>query len=124
MIAMEEPNKIILLSATPFNNKPSDTFSLIKLFQIPTRSTIQTITNLSAYFERINKAYNSLKREQIKIRSINEVNKDFKKLGEEIRNIIAPLTIRRSRIDLENIKVYDNDLKNKRFFQKVEDQSC
>ena len=119
----KEPNKIILLSATPFNNKPSDTFSLIKLFQIPTRSTIQTITNLSAYFERINKAYNSLKREQIKNkRSINEVNKDFKKLGEEIRNIIAPLTIRRSRIDLENIKAYDNDLKKQKiFFPKVED---
>ena len=62
----KEPNKIILLSATPFNNKPSDTFSLIKLFQIPTRSTLQTITNLSVYFERINKKYNSLKNEQAK----------------------------------------------------------
>ena len=38
----KKPNKVILLSATPFNNKPSDTFSLIKLFQIPTRSTLQT----------------------------------------------------------------------------------
>ena len=43
-------NKVILLSATPFNNKPKDTFSLIKLFQIPTRSTLQTINNLTEYF--------------------------------------------------------------------------
>ena len=119
----KEPNKIVLLSATPFNNKPSDTFSLIKLFQIPTRSTLQTITNLSVYFERISKTYNSLKREQIKNkRSVNEINNDFKKLGEEIRNIISPLIIRRSRIDLENIKAYSNDLKKQKiFFPKVED---
>ena len=119
----KEPNKIVLLSATPFNNKPSDTFSLVKLFQIPTRSTLQTITNLSVYFERINKTYNSLKREQVKNkRSIHEINNDFKKLGEEIRSIISPLTIRRSRIDLENIKAYDNDLKKQKiYFPKVED---
>ena len=119
----KEPNKIVLLSATPFNNKPSDTFSLIKLFQIPTRSTLQTITNLSVYFERISKTYNSLKREQIiNKRSAKEINDDFKKLGEEIRNIISPLIIRRSRIDLENIKAYDNDLKKQKiFFPKVED---
>ena len=46
----------------------------------------------------------------------------LKKLGEEIRNIISPLIIRRSRIDLENIKAYDNDLKKQKiFFPKVED---
>ena len=28
-------NQIIVLSATPFNNRPEDIFSLIKLFQIP-----------------------------------------------------------------------------------------
>ena len=108
----KEANKVVLLSATPFNNKPSDTFSLIKLFQIPTRSTLQTITNLSVYFERINKKYTSLKHEQAKNkRSSSEINDDFKTLGEEIRNIIAPLIIRRSRIDLKNIKAYDTDLK-------------
>lgn len=119
----KEPNKVILLSATPFNNKPSDTFSLIKLFQIPTRSTLQTITNLSVYFERINKKYNSLKNDQIKNkRSKNEINRDLKSLGEEIRNIIAPLIIRRSRIDLKNIKAYDTDLKKQGiFFPEVKD---
>ncbi len=117
------PNKVILLSATPFNNKPSDTFSLIKLFQIPKRSTLQTIRNLSSYFERLNKSYNSLKREQLKnTRSAKEINDDFKNIGEEIRSIISPLTIRRSRIDLENIKSYDNDLKKQKiYFPKVED---
>ena len=57
-----KPNKVLLLSATPFNNHPKDTFSLIKLFQIPTRSTLQTISNLSEYFEQLTSKYNKLKR--------------------------------------------------------------
>ena len=78
---------------------------------------------MSVYFERINKTYNSLKREQSKNkRSINDINHDFKKLGEEIRNIISPLIIRRSRIDLENIKAYKDDLRKQGiFFPRVED---
>jgi superfamily II DNA or RNA helicase len=33
-------NEVLLLSATPFNNRPEDIFSLIKLFQIPLHSSI------------------------------------------------------------------------------------
>jgi superfamily II DNA or RNA helicase len=114
----KKPNKIILLSATPFNNKPSDTFSLIKLFQIPTRSTLQTSINLSVIFEKLNKKYTALRNNKK-----NKQNKDsVKELGEEIRNIIEPLVIRRSRIDLKNIKAYDTDLKKQKiFFSDVED---
>ena len=45
-----QQNKVMLLTATPFNNRPQDIFSMIKLFQIPTRSTIRTIENLSYQF--------------------------------------------------------------------------
>jgi superfamily II DNA or RNA helicase len=31
-------NKVMLLTATPFNNQPSDIYSMLKLFQIPTKS--------------------------------------------------------------------------------------
>ena len=54
------------VSATPFNNIPNDTFSLIKLFQIPTRSTLLTITNLSELFEHLTKKHNALVAEQRK----------------------------------------------------------
>jgi superfamily II DNA/RNA helicase/ribosomal protein S15P/S13E len=114
----KKPNKVILLSATPFNNKPSDTFSLIKLFQIPTRSTLQTSVNLSVIFERLNKKYAAL----INNKKNNHNKAEFKELGEEIRNIIEPLVIRRSRIDLKNIKAYDTDLKKQNiFFSEVVD---
>ncbi len=116
-------NKIILLSATPFNNKPKDTFSLIKLFQIPTKSSLQTISNLSEYFERLSAEYNKLQKEQINgKRDKKNIDEDFKKLGSKIRNIITPLIIRRSRIDLKNIKAYDEDLKKQGItFPKVKD---
>ena len=114
----KEPNKIILLSATPFNNKPSDTFSLVKLFQIPSRSTLQTSINLSVIFERINKSYTTLRSNK----KSNSNKIDVEKLGEEIRNIIEPLVIRRSRIDLKNIKAYDTDLRKQGiYFPEVED---
>lgn len=118
-----EPNKVLLLSATPFNNKPEDTFSLIKLFQIPTRSTLQTINNLTEYFEELTKKYNKLKNEQDnKTRSPNEINNDLNILGAQIRNLVTPVMIRRSRIDLEKIKTYDDDLKKQGVeFPKVKD---
>lgn len=44
-------NKVLLLTATPFNNQPADIYSLIKLFQIPTHSTLKTVENLGAAFK-------------------------------------------------------------------------
>ena len=46
-------NKVILLTATPYNNAPKDIFSMIKLFQIPAKSTIRTVSNLSYSFRKI-----------------------------------------------------------------------
>lgn len=54
-------NKVVLLSATPFNNKPQDTFNMIKLFQMPTKTSIQSIENLSEEFKSLIKEYNDLK---------------------------------------------------------------
>ena len=107
----KKPNKVILISATPFNNMASDIFSLIKLFQIPSRSTLQTVTNLSVTFEQINKKFKAIRNNKKK-----ENKEDIEKLGEEIRNIIEPIIIRRSRIDLEKIKAYDDDLKKQKIF--------
>lgn len=44
--------KIILVSATPFNNKISDILAQIKLFQSGKRSTIPGVSNLDAFFKR------------------------------------------------------------------------
>jgi ERCC4-related helicase len=104
-------NKVVLLSATPFNNKPQDTFNMIKLFQIPTKTSIQTIENLSEEFKLLIKEYNQLKKfnpnepkDKIKIKEAKD------KISNKIRNILSPLVIRRSRLDLQSIERYKKDL--------------
>ncbi len=116
-------NKVILLSATPYNNKPQDIFSLIKLFQIPARSTLQTVDNLSYRFQELIKEYKEIdKARKSKSKSKEELKNDVNTVASKIRNLIAPLMIRRSRIDLEVIEEYKEDLKERGVkFPKVND---
>ncbi len=104
-------NKVILLTATPFNNRPQDVFSMIRLFQIPTRSTIQTVDNLSYCFRRLIKEDKAIKKSQReKKETKEEIDARIKDLASQIRDILLPLLIRRSRIDLDHIEEYKNDL--------------
>ena len=57
-------NKVLLLSATPFNNQPSDIYSLIKLFQIPSHSTLKTVENLGVAFKQLIDKYRELREAQ------------------------------------------------------------
>lgn len=114
-------NKVLLLSATPFNNKPEDIYTMIKLFQLPTRSTLQTVSNLGREFGRLITEYKKLKDAQKnKTLSAHEIKLSIKYIGDEIRRIINPIVIRRSRIDLEKIPAYKKDLAKKHYeFPKV-----
>ncbi|GHV05610.1 ATP-dependent helicase [Spirochaetia bacterium] len=103
-------NKVLLLSATPFNNRPEDIFSLIKLFQIPSHSTIQSVNNLGARMEALIAEYRSLKREQSKGMSEAEFKSQAKEISSEIRNILQPVLIRRTRVDLQKLDRYRSDL--------------
>lgn len=107
-----QKNKVMLLTATPFNNRPQDVFSMVKLFQIPTHSTIQTVDNLSFQFKRLVLEYQKIKEEQ-KDKKISDtaVKARLKAVADDIRNILSPLVIRRSRLDLESIDEYREDLK-------------
>lgn len=104
-------NKIILLTATPFNNRPQDIFSMIKLFQIPARSTLQVVENLILEFKKLIKEYkNIVKIQRDKSEPEEKVNDRIKNLANEIRNILSPLLIRRTRLDLMEIDSYRGDL--------------
>ena len=103
-------NKVILLTATPYNNRPQDLFALIKLFQTPSRSTINTVENLSVSFHNLIAQYNKLEKEGKK--NLTEaIKRDLAELSQEMRNIISPVIVRRSRIDLTEIEEYAIDLK-------------
>ncbi len=118
-----QKNKVILLSATPFNNRPQDIFSLIKLFQITTKSTIRTVDNLSYQFRELVKEFKKIKEEQKKkTKSDKQIKQEIELLADKIRDILSPVIIRRSRIDLELIDEYKEDLKNQNIsFPKVND---
>lgn len=104
-------NKVILLSATPFNNNPNDIYSLLKLFQLPDHSTLKTTDNLGATFRKIIDEYKELNRAD-RQKDINSEDKEIsiQLLSKQIRSIIAPVCIRRSRLDLMNIPEYKEDL--------------
>jgi superfamily II DNA or RNA helicase len=105
-------NKVILLTATPFSNRPQDIFSMIKLFQIPAKSTIQTVENLSIEFKRLIIEYKKIQESQKKkIDPPEVIKKRIKDLADEIRNILSPLIIRRTRLDLIALEPYRDDLK-------------
>jgi superfamily II DNA or RNA helicase len=118
-----QKNKVVLLSATPFNNKPQDVFSMVRLFQIPTRTTLQTVDNLSFQFRELIVEYRRIKEAQKKKVELQAViSARIKQVAEQIRNILSPLVIRRSRLDLDAIEEYNEDLKQQNItFPKVND---
>lgn len=118
-----QKNKVVLLSATPFNNRPQDIFALIRLFQITAKSTIRTVDNLSYQFRELIKEFKKIREGQRKkTKSDVQVKNEIDVLADKIRDILSPLIIRRSRIDLDLIEEYKEDLKHQKIsFPKVND---
>lgn len=104
-------NKVLLLTATPYNNRPQDLFAMVKLFQTPSRSTINSVDNLGLRFDDLIVKYRKL--EKIGKRNLtDEIKTELQKLSRELRLLIEPVVIRRSRIDLKEIQEYADDLRN------------
>jgi superfamily II DNA or RNA helicase/HKD family nuclease len=119
---------VMALSATPFNNDPKDIYALIKLFSTPGQSTIRTVENLSMSFHMLFKRYKKVRkdlRKNIKIledTDSSEVKIELHSIADELRKMIEPLIIRRSRLDLDEIEEYKDDLKSQGVsFAKVKD---
>jgi superfamily II DNA or RNA helicase/HKD family nuclease len=109
-------NKVLLLTATPFNNAPKDIFALVKLFQTPGRSTIRTVEKLGLRFRELVGRYSKLRRDMTKGLSKAEIDKEAEEIALEQRLLIEPVVIRRSRLDLKQVTRYRLDLER----QKVE----
>jgi superfamily II DNA or RNA helicase len=125
--------KVILLTATPFNNSPADILAMLSLFIVPKKSTITLSSNLVDLF----RFYNSLFKDLAFIRKnwqskdpakIEEAQKKYSALfGDEpvnitkvirrsallsgqIREVIEPVTIRRNRLDLLGDPDYQDEV--------------
>lgn len=104
--------KVMLISATPMNNSPADIYNEILLFQDPRHCTIDGVSNLTAFFSPLIKEFKRLRKNN------NTSIEDFKRLAEKVRDrIIKPLTVRRTRTDIESIARYNKDVNG---FPKVE----
>lgn len=98
--------KVILVSATPLNNKPEDIANLVYLFQDSKDSTLEE-GNLQRFFrEQIDK-YKKLKKQK----DIDVISNGIKAIYEKIRiKVVEPLTVRRTRTDLMENDAYRKDL--------------
>ncbi len=133
--------KVILLTATPFNNSPADIFSLLKLFVVPGQSPLSPADDLQILFRyyksRFDKAGFITKNyrsddpdKQKKVRSfyetltgkeapkrltdahIREIKEIIREVSVQIKEVISPVVIRRNRLDLINDPVYKEEVKN------------
>jgi len=98
--------RVILVSATPYNNKPDDLLNQIKLFQNSKRSTIPGIQDLETFFRKL----------QIKLELIDRQNnydeylKITQSIAKEIREkVLKYIMVRRTRQEIE--KYFAEDLK-------------
>lgn len=107
--------RVILVSATPYNNSPNDIFNQIKLFQPPRNSKIPGVPNLEKFFREIEIDMQTVDRndEEEYLKKVNEVAK-------EIRDkVLKYIMVRRTRSEIE--KYFADDLeKNKIKFPEVE----
>ncbi len=109
--------RVILVSATPYNNSPKDILAQIKLFQNARKSTIPGVQDLEGFFKRLEEKLKKLDRQK-DYNKFLDVSRDIAK---EIRDkVLKYLMVRRTRSEIE--KYFAEDLKkNNVKFPEVED---
>ncbi|MDD4026046.1 MAG: helicase-related protein, partial [Kiritimatiellae bacterium] len=130
--------EVILLTATPFNNRPADLLSLLKLFLPPKNCPLVLDGNMEADFKEYNETFRMIgfvlknmksvekhdevcrMLERLRIALLPE-DKNFKKIKKELglraaelarrmRAVIEPVTIRRNRLDLKGNPDYAKEI--------------
>jgi len=99
--------KVMLLSATPLNNRPEDLLNLILLFQDKSRSTIAGLSNLRTFFSPLIARYKEAMKERKNKHNTDQIDKIY----EEIRSrVLDKITVRRTRNNIWNDEFYRKDL--------------
>ena len=99
---------VVLISATPFNNSPSDLLSQIKLFQPAHNSTLPNpkVRDLESYFKRLDKKQKMVDKDKnpdLYLSISKEISADIRE------NILQYVMVRRTRNSI--LKYYKDDLK-------------
>ena len=104
--------KVMLLSATPLNNRPEDFLNLILLFQDARNPTIDGVGNLNLKFTPWIQKYKEAMRERFNSSiTAKELSDKVESIYEEMRTeILDKILVRRTRKNLLNNKEYKEDL--------------
>ena len=126
--ALTANKQVILLTATPYNNTPTDIYALLSLFDAPGASKLAPGTDLQAYFKRLTQRFRDFghilrffasndPRRRKKARALFEryfeghpedlelakhlAREGLAEVAREVKRFIAPVTVRRNRLDLK-----------------------
>jgi superfamily II DNA or RNA helicase len=111
--------KVMLISATPLNNRPDDLYNLLRLFQDQRKCNIDGIPNLQNYFAPWIARYKEIMSpgyigDDVAQR-VNDIYEDIRK------KVIDKVTVRRTRENIEKYAPYMEDLKKQGIkFPKIE----
>jgi len=104
--------RVILVTATPYNNSPKDILSQIKLFQKSRKSTIPNLPDLEAFFNGLDNKLKNLDRQ----RDYSEYIKTVKENAKEIREkVLKYLMVRRTRSEISKYFAEDLNKQNLKF---------
>lgn len=109
--------KVMLISATPLNNKPEDIANQIYLFQDARKSTIEGVPNLQSFFADKIENYKQLQGITEHAQLVRAVKEIYLPIRDKI---FKEIVIRRTRADIQNIKRYKDDIKQQGlYFPKI-----
>lgn len=109
--------RVVLVTATPLNNRPSDILSQIKLFQKERKSTIPNLPDLKSFFTKLEKKVKDLDRQQDYEEYIKTTRANAKAIREYV---LKHLMVRRTRSEVE--RYYGEDLRRQKLsFPEVVD---
>ena len=91
--------RVVLVTATPYNNAPKDILSLLKLFQKARKSTIPNLPDMEGFFNGLDKKLKKLDRQKDYGKYINTVKENARELREKV---LKYLMVRRTRTEIEN----------------------
>ena len=113
--------RIILVTATPYNNSPKDILSQIKLFQKARKSTIPGLPDLERFFSSLDKKIKNLDRQK----DYTEYIKSVKENAQEIREkVLKYLMVRRTRAEIMAYFGKDLETQNLKFPDVEKPEAC
>ena len=96
--------RVVLVTATPYNNTPKDILSLLKLFQKAKKSTIPNLPDLEAFFNGLDKKLKNLDRQKDYTEYINTVKANAREIRDKV---LKYLMVRRTRTEIEKYFIKD-----------------